>query len=171
MMSFPFKGNSFNLKIIPVLILLWLPQYLSAQKIDLFKFDDLKSRISVSNDTLYILNFWATWCKPCIQELPYFEKCNSEYQKKAVKIILVNLDFNSQVKSVAEPFIRKKNIHSSVAHITETNYDLWINKVDSNWSGAIPATSMYKNGKKVFFKEGSMTEEELKNVIDFKMMK
>ena len=170
-MFFSFKSNSFNLKIIPILFLMWLPNYLAAQKIDLFKFDDLKSRVSVSNDTLFILNFWATWCKPCILELPYFEKCNSDYQKKPVKIILVNLDFNSQVKSVAEPFIRKKNIRSSVAHITETNYDLWINKIDSTWSGAIPATSMYKNGKKVFFKEGSMTEEELKNIIDIKLIK
>lgn len=171
MMLFMIKRYSFNLKIIPILFLFWLPKFIAAQKIDLVKFDELKSRVSVSNDTLYILNFWATWCKPCIQELPYFEKCNSDYQNKVVKIILVNLDFNSQVKGVAEPFIRKKNIRSSVVHITETNYDLWINKVDSTWSGAIPATSMHKNGKKVFFKEGSMTEEELKNVIDLKMMK
>ena len=154
-----------------LIIFLFSHSYLSAQKIELINFDDLKSKVSISNDTLYVLNFWATWCKPCIMELPFFEKCDSEYQNKKVKILLINLDFNSQVKTVAEPFIRKKNIRSKVIHITETNYDLWINKVDSSWSGAIPATIMYKNGSKVFFKEGSMTEAELKKVLDLKLLK
>ena len=154
-----------------LIFFLFSHSYLSAQKIELINFDDLKSKASISNDTLYVLNFWATWCKPCIMELPFFEKCDSEYQNKKVKILLVNLDFNSQVKTVTEPFIRKKNIRSKVIHITETNYDLWINKVDSSWSGAIPATIMYKNGSKVFFKEGSMTEAELKKVLDLKLLK
>ena len=91
-----------------LIFFLFSHSYLSAQKIELINFDDLKSKASISNDTLYVLNFWATWCKPCIMELPFFEKCDSEYQNKKVKILLVNLDFNSQVKTVTEPFIRKK---------------------------------------------------------------
>ena len=165
------KKYFIDVKKILLIFLLSGHNYLAAQNIELIKFDDLKSRVMVSNDTLYVLNFWATWCKPCVQELPYFEQCNAEYKNKAVKIILINLDFNTQVKNVAEPFIRKKNIRSSVIHISETNSDAWINKIDSSWSGAIPATSMYKNSKKEFFREGSMTEKELKKVLDLKLLK
>lgn len=158
-------------KKIVLLILFCFPCILSAQSTELIKFEDLKSRITDSNDTLYVLNFWATWCKPCILELPFFENCNAIYQNKKIKIILVNLDFHSQVNNVVNPFIQKKNIRASVLHLTDTNSDLWINKVDSNWSGAIPATSMYKNGKKMFFKEGSFTEKELINVLELQLLK
>ena len=118
-----------------------------------------------TDDTLYILNFWATWCRPCIEELPFFENCRQEFKDEPVRIILVNLDFNNQVETQVIPFIKKKNIASSVWHITDTDADSWINKVDKSWSGAIPATVMYKNGIKLFFKEGQMSQEELKSTL------
>ena len=142
-----------------------------AQMIELIKFVDLKKRVTNTNDSLYVLNFWATWCKPCIQELPYFETCNEEFSKTNVKIILVNLDFNSQVNKTAEPFVKRKNLKSSIVHITETDSDSWINKVDSTWSGAIPATIIFKNGKKLFFKEGPVTEAELREVLKINLLK
>jgi thiol-disulfide isomerase/thioredoxin len=159
-------SSSLIVKIFLVAFFLFYGLISAAQNIESVKYDQLKTRVNYSNDTLYVLNFWATWCKPCVQELPYFEKYNEDYKNKPLKIILVNLDFNSQVKTTAEPFIEKKKIRSSVVHITDTDADSWINKVDSNWSGAIPATSMYLHGKKIFFKEGSMTSDELKNELD-----
>ena len=151
-----------------LLFLLWR-FHSNAQNIEPLKFEELKSRVTLSNDTLYVLNFWATWCKPCIEELPYFEKYDSVYKNKPLKIFLINLDFNSQLKSAVIPFVRKKKLHSSIKHITETNSGLWINKADSSWSGAIPATLMYRKSKKVFFREGSMTEKELQDVLDLKL--
>ena len=136
------------MKKIILIILLFQSLLSSAQSIELVRFDDLKKRVVNQNDSLYVLNFWATWCKPCIQELPYFETCNEEFSKTNVKIILVNLDFNSQVEKTAVPFAKRKNLKSSIVHITETDADSWISKVDSAWSGAIPATIFYKNGKK-----------------------
>src|SRR5438874_125130 len=132
-----------------------------AQQVKMIKFDELKSSVNLSDDTLYILNFWATWCKPCVQELPFFENCNQQYQDKKIKIILVNLDFNSQVTTVVEPFIKKKKLSSYIIHITDTDPNAWINKVDSAWSGAIPATVMYLNSKKIFFTEGPIKSEKL----------
>jgi thiol-disulfide isomerase/thioredoxin len=134
--------------------------------VEILKFDELKKRVEQKNDTLYILNFWATWCKPCIEELPWFEKVNGEYSVGPVRLILVNLDFNSKVESNVKPFITKRNIKSVVVHISDTDPNEWINKIDERWSGAIPATVLFKNGKSIFFKEGSMTYEELKNVIE-----
>ncbi len=138
----------------------------SAQQITSLTFDDLKSRVSAGNDTLYVVNFWATWCKPCIDELPGFENCNEEYKNGKFKMILVNLDFNSRVTSSVEPFVKRKKLHSEILHIKDTDPNMWINKVDSSWSGAIPATIIYKNGKGRFFREGSMEEKELREQIE-----
>lgn len=142
-------------------LLVLLPNLMHSQEIRFISFDELQKESLTSGDSLSIYNFWATWCKPCIEELPYFEKANSTYKGQNVKVILVNLDFNSKVNDVTIPFIKQKNIKSIVYHITDTDPNEWINKVDPGWSGAIPATVMYQNGEKVFFKEGTMSEQEL----------
>jgi thiol-disulfide isomerase/thioredoxin len=136
-----------------------------AQSVELLKFDELNSRVTSTNDTLYVINFWATWCKPCVEELPSFEKCNDEYKNGKFKMLLVNLDFNSQVNKSVIPFINKKNLRCEILHITETDPNSWINKVDEKWSGAIPATVIYQNGKKLFFTEGEISELNLRNEI------
>lgn len=137
-----------------------------SQNVELLKFDELSTIIHQKNDSLYVLNFWATWCKPCIEELPHFEKLNAEFADKGVKVILVNLDFHSRVESSVKPFLVRKNIKSRVVHITDTDPNEWISKIEEKWSGAIPATVVYKNGTTVFFKEGALTYDELKTVID-----
>jgi thiol-disulfide isomerase/thioredoxin len=152
-------------KLFPV-FLFYLHLNANAQEITSLSFNDFKQKEIKESAGVVVVNFWATWCKPCIEELPYFENCNNEYKNKGVKIILTNLDFNAQVKTTALPFIKKKNIQSAVMHITDTDPNSWINKVDSSWSGAIPATIIFRNGNKIFFKEGSMTQEELERVIE-----
>ncbi len=143
------------------LLSLILPNLMYSQEIQSLTFNELQKESMNSGDTLIVYNFWATWCKPCIEELPYFENANSKYAGQNVKVILVNLDFNSKVKDVTVPFIKKKNIKSKVYHITDTDPNEWINKVEPTWSGAIPATVMYQSGEKVFFKEGQVSEQEL----------
>ncbi len=115
---------------------------------------------------IVIVNFWATWCKPCITELPYFEQINAEIKSEKFSVCLVNLDFNSKYKTSAVEFVRNKNLKSEVIHLNDTDPNKWINKIDSNWTGAIPATLIYNNGKKVFFREGEITYDELKSEIN-----
>lgn len=81
-------------------------------------------------------------------------------------MILVNLDFNSKVDSLVIPFIRRKKIESEVIHITDTDPNEWINKIDASWSGAIPATVMIRNKNLIFFKEGPVSELELNNTLE-----
>ena len=149
-----------------IIFLILLQENAQAQKAELTFFEVLKKRYESKNDSLYVINFWATWCKPCIEELPYFEQSNNEFKSLPVKIILVNLDFNSRVKTGVESFIEKKEIKSNLVHLLDTDPNLWINQVDSAWSGAIPATVMIKNGKKIFFKAGEMKYKELRETID-----
>ena len=137
-----------------------------AQMVHSINFEQLQKKILETKDTIIILNFWATWCKPCVEELPYFEQLNQTYLSKKIKVILVNLDFNSKIKSLVEPFIIKKNLKSEILHITDTDPNAWINKLDSTWSGAIPATIFYNSShEKIKFHEGQMTYDQLESTI------
>ena len=85
-----------------------------AQTIHPVSFAQLQQRVAGAKDSIVILNFWATWCNPCVGELPYFEELNQKYTSKKIKVILVNLDFNSKIKTVAEPFVKNKNLKSII---------------------------------------------------------
>jgi thiol-disulfide isomerase/thioredoxin len=121
--------------------------------------------IRQNTDTLYVVNFWATWCKPCVGELPYFEQAAKDFTNKKVKIILVSLDFLSQKEKV-DQFVENNKIQNDVYLLQAGDPNVWINTVDANWSGSIPATVICKNGKKIFFREGDFsTQLELDSLI------
>ena len=121
--------------------------------------DQVKSR---KTDTTYVIHFWATWCKPCIGELPQFEKMYNKYRKQKIKIFLVSTDMKKDKDSILQDFIRKNNIHAEVLWMNEINANIWINRVNEEWSGAIPATLIIQNKRHLkSFHEGTMDESEL----------
>lgn len=121
---------------------------------------------AVLNDinTTYVVNFWATWCAPCVKELPHFEQLNSENKK--VKVVLVSLDFKDQYESKLLPYLKKKAIASEVVLLTDKDYNTWLPQVDKDWSGSIPATLIIKNGKKVFAERIFSSYEELNEYVN-----
>ncbi len=129
--------------------------------INSYDFKAFESFLKMQNDTTYVVNFWATWCQPCVEELPNFEKLNAEYQSQKVKVILVSLDMRKQVESNLIPFVQKRNLKSQVIHLSDSDANAWISKVDSAWSGAIPATVIYKKNKRKFY-EQSFSFDQLK---------
>jgi thiol-disulfide isomerase/thioredoxin len=135
-----------------------------AQKATIIKFDGLQKVLDSQSDRIQVINFWATWCAPCIKELPLLEKLNTSNDFNA-KITLINLDYADKIGKVNE-FIGRKNIRSEVLLLDEVDYNSWIDKVDEEWSGAIPATLIFnpKSGKRKFI-EGELKEGELENVI------
>ena len=110
----------------------------------------------------YVVNFWATWCAPCIKELPYFEALNQQHD---VDVLLVSLDFPRHKESRLLPFIQKHNIQSKVVLLDDADENYWINDIDSQWSGALPATLIYTTKKRAFF-EQSFTKEELFTLVE-----
>ncbi|MBC7451565.1 MAG: redoxin domain-containing protein [Cytophagales bacterium] len=132
-----------------------------AQNTPYINFAQLEKIIYQQDDTLRIVNFWATWCKPCIEELPDFEKVSADYATKKVKVILVSMDFKSKIDVQLKPYITKNNIHSQVVVLDQTDSNIWINKLSKEWSGSIPATVFTLQSKQLLFHEGKYSHEEL----------
>jgi thiol-disulfide isomerase/thioredoxin len=133
----------------------------SSQQLKQFEtFAELEKELVQENDTLYVINFWATWCAPCIKELPYFEQFHAESRGKKVKVILVSLDFKKQFESHLIPFLNKKRYTAEVVLLNDKKYNDWLDKVDSDWSGAIPATWLIQGKKRHF------SEREFENSVD-----
>lgn len=125
--------------------------------------------IRPDNDSIYVVNFWATWCPPCVAELPFFEKAGKQFADKNVKIDLMSMDFIGDTNKVNK-FIEDSDIENEVYLFPPGDPNLWINKIDTSWSGGIPATIIYKRGKNIFFREGDFaTQEELDSVIQTKI--
>ena len=130
-------------------------------------FDELQTILKKNDNKLYVVNFWATWCKPCVDELPGFMSVNKLYRSNSqFKMILVNMDNSIEIDSRVKPFLAKNNIEADV-YILDDNKRMneQIPAVDKNWSGAIPATVIYRNGKKLVFNESEMTRQQLIKLI------
>jgi thiol-disulfide isomerase/thioredoxin len=136
-----------------------------AQKVAIFdNYSTLEKEILSDKNTVYVVNFWATWCAPCVKELPHFEQLNSE--NKNIKVVLVSLDFKNQFESKLLPFLKKKSIKSEVVFLSDTNYNAWLPLVDKDWSGSIPATLIIKNGKKFFVEKMFSNYGELNDYVN-----
>lgn len=154
---------------ISVLTLLFLASVMMSQKKPaVYKIDDLMKRIHNSSDTIYVINFWATWCKPCVQELPEFEKLNSEKVSagKKIKVLLVSMDFKENINDKLMPFLQKNKYTAEVVLLDEVDGNTFINKVNPKWSGAIPATYVTKRNKsKEEFAEKKLHYSDLQTIL------
>lgn len=129
------------------------------------KYDDLAAEYMNRNDGYtYVINYWATWCGPCVKELPFFEQLLNSYQDDKIKVILVSLDFPRKVDSKLLPFLNEHNIQSEVVILDDPKANVWIDKVDPSWGGAIPVTIVYRNDNKVFIGESFESYEDLEKL-------
>lgn len=124
-------------------------------------------RLNAGKDTLYVVNFWATWCGPCIKELPEFDDIAARYKGKPVKVLLVSLDFKEAYPEKIQKFIKKKKLEHQVAWLNETNANEFIPKINNEWQGSLPTTMLYfkKNEYKSTF-EGIIKSKQVTLLID-----
>ncbi len=134
-------------------------------KIESYNYQGIRPFLYKKDDKIHVINFWATWCIPCVEELPYFEKLGAEYADKNVEVILISMDFPDKVQSDLTPFIKENNIQSKVIVLDDPDANTWISKVDEDWTGAIPATIIYRNDQRYFY-EQSFTYKELKTEVE-----
>lgn len=134
------------------------------EKIPITNFNGIENWLNKQNDTVYVINFWATWCTPCVKEFPSFEQLANENRSKKVKVLMINLDFPDQYDKRLIPFLKVRESKLDVIMLDDPNQNQWISRVDSSWSGSLPATLIYSKGKRTFF-ESELTFNELNNAL------
>lgn len=142
-----------------VLVFLFLSCVSKQDKLEVYDFQGVEQFLHSNDSKTYVVNFWATWCAPCIKELPYFEQIQDEY-KDEIEVILISLDFPSQYETKLKPFLKEKQLKSKVIVLDDVDMNSWIPKVDSKWDGAIPVTLIYNKKKRQFYPQ-SFTYDQL----------
>ncbi len=143
-------------------LLFMLSNGISAQHVEVLDFPAFEKRLKRSGDTLYIYNFWATWCRPCVEELPYFTRLDSMYQGRKVKVEFVSLDLVDQMETAVKPMVSRKLAGQSVLLLNAPKYNEWIDKISLDWSGAIPISLAVHNGQDIYdLRQQSFDYEEL----------
>ncbi|MDG5799968.1 TlpA disulfide reductase family protein [Marinilabiliaceae bacterium ANBcel2] len=127
--------------------------------------ENIMKRVSHPSDTIFVLNFWATWCQPCVKEIPEFNKLPDNYKNRPVKTIMASLDFPNQKESRVVPFLENNIVENEVVITITPRGGEWIEETEKEWSGAIPATIIFYNNNRTFY-EGERNYEQLIDMID-----
>lgn len=154
------------MKKIIFLILTFVSAIAAAQKLEIIKIGRLKQLIETKSDKVQVINFWATWCAPCVMELPLFEKLNAEARANLkITLVSMDLDLDPNPEKVYK-FVARKKLTSEVLLLDEKDPNAWIDQVAKEWSGAIPATLVVntETGKRKFI-ERQLNEGELEKLI------
>ena len=138
----------------------------NGQNIKYIEIPELETILNNPENKLFVVNFWATWCAPCVKEFPLFEKVSKDYSTSKVEFVMISLDFPSQVEKQLLPFLKKNKVSLKVVLMNDVDYNSWIDKVDKSWQGGIPATLVFNNFKKSRqFHTGEVNEEDLREMI------
>ena len=124
-------------------------------------------RMADTSSVPVVINFFATWCRPCVQELPWFEKTVPNYKDKQVKLLLVSLDYADDYPKNIAAFAKKNSITSQIVWLDESDPNSFCPKVDKRWEGTIPVSLMINKATnfRAFFNH-QLPEAQLKMALD-----
>lgn len=128
-------------------------------------YDELKPMLTADNDTTYVFNFWATWCAPCVKEIPYFIQLDSMYENSPFKLVLVSLDFKKDYLKRLKPFVQDKELGEYVLILEDNRSNYWIEDIHKNWGGSIPATLVFNGQKRAFYERTFHDVNELSDIV------
>ncbi|UMB59768.1 redoxin domain-containing protein [Lutibacter sp. A80] len=139
-------------------------QPLNNATIPVYNFSELEPLLYTDSEKIHIVNFWAMWCAPCVKELPIFQAY--EKNNENVEMIFVSLDFPEDIETKLKPFLEQKGITSKVVLLDDPDANTWIDKIDPNWSGAIPFTIIFNKNKRSFHERAFENIEDLETEIN-----
>ena len=116
---------------------------LAAEWID---FVGLEQRLAAERGRVVVVNFWATWCEPCRQEFPDFIELQRRHGSRGLLVLAVSLDAPSERDTEVKKFLAEQRPVFPVFLKTAGDPDEFINAIDPNWSGSLPATLIYDRG-------------------------
>lgn len=149
-------------RLVAVVFLISVSGLLMAQEIKPIKLDELQGKIDAKATQVRVVNFWASWCGPCVKEMPYFQGLSDSGK---AEVILVSLDFPEDIAK-AQRLLEKKGIKIPGTYLLdEKNYDRYITAINAKWSGAIPATLFVDNNGNKYFYEQSFEKQELEDIV------
>ena len=153
------------MKIFFIITCVFIVTNLSGQDIKAIKVTELAKTIKESKSPL-IVNFWATFCVPCLQEIPYFQELTEQYKSSNVSLIFVSLDLKEAYPRKVNEMAKKLNLVNPVVWLNETNADYFCPKIDTSWTGGMPSTLFVNNstGYHKFF-EDQLSKEKLEREI------
>ncbi|MBP6398840.1 MAG: TlpA family protein disulfide reductase [Saprospiraceae bacterium] len=124
--------------------------------------------LQVETNQVKLINFWATWCKPCVKELPYFQQLHEKYPE--LPMVLVSLDKKADANGRIARFLAQRNITIPVVVLADGRANDWIDKISPEWSGSIPATLVYNRADKFFFETDFDSMEAIETTIDIQSL-
>ena len=116
---------------------------IAPQRVEVIDVGGLKQLVTQRNGKILFLNFWATWCQPCVEEFPEIVRLASEMPDTEIEFVAVSLDYPDEVESKILPFIREKKVPFKVLVADAKDQDTFINAVSPRWNGALPLTIIY----------------------------
>ncbi|WP_116127091.1 redoxin domain-containing protein [Lewinella sp. IMCC34183] len=97
-----------------------------------------------TNDTTYLINFWATWCKPCLEELPLLQELSDgRTADEALRVILVSLDTEPGAIARIPEYLSGRGIKLPTVVLTDESPG-WMRDLDEKWDGSLPTTFVYR---------------------------
>ncbi len=132
--------------------------------------NDIANIKNENKGKVFAINFWASWCKPCVNEFPALVKLNKNYKDKNFNLIFISLDFKEEVETKLLPFLKSNDVDYISYYLDTNSPEEIMDYLDKKWDGGIPATFIFdKSGNLQNFILGERNyeffEKEIKKLI------
>ena len=132
--------------------------------------NDIASIKNENKGKVFAINFWASWCKPCVNEFPALVKLNKNYKGDSFNLIFISLDFKEEVSTKLIPFLQNSGVDYTSYYLETNRPEEIMDYLNKKWDGGIPATFIFdKSGNLQNFilgeRDYEFFEKEIKKLI------
>ena len=126
----------------------------------------LKARVAADGGKVTMVAAWATWCAPCIEEMPTLAAFYNKHQHEGLKVIGLCMDDRTPMKDKIQEVLDRIKVPFPMVTIKEEGQDAFYKAVDPSWEGDLPGTLVFNDkGERVAFFKEALTEEVLQREV------